>query len=202
MAFTALAALLVAIPGPAAILTSKNAVIRGRPAAIATACGVLAADLIWAMASVAGLTGLLAASHTAFELIRVAGATYLFYLAVRLVFSKGFSVEQTSAASLRPGGLIRGFREGLLCDLSNPKTVLVFASVIPQFLGETNPAVDGLFLGVIFAALGFCSLLSYAFLFGGTHFLISNAKLTRNLMRGSGAALGLFGVALLNESRT
>ncbi|NKY88220.1 LysE family translocator [Nocardia veterana] len=200
LAFTALAALLVVIPGPAVVLTMKNALVRGRPAAVATACGVLAADLVWAMASVAGLTALLAASHTAFGLVRIAGAAYLLYLAVKLVLTKELPVPQQTSSG-QQGGLLRGFREGLLCDLSNPKTVLVFASVIPQFLAEAGSSLDGFLLGVVFAGLGFCSLLGYAFLFGATRSLVSNARLTRNLLRAGGAALGGFGVALLNESR-
>ncbi|OQS12348.1 hypothetical protein B0T36_25555 [Nocardia donostiensis] len=201
LAFTVLVAVLVAVPGPAVVLTMKNALVRGRPAAVATACGVLVADLIWATASVAGLTALLAASDTAFALVRVAGALYLLYLAGKLIFSKGLPLTQPSAeGSPRSGGLLRGFREGLLCDLSNPKTVLVFASVIPQFLSATSSPLEGLLLGVIFAGLGFGSLLVYAVVFGAARSLVSNARFTRNLLRGSGAALGIFGVALLRES--
>ncbi|WP_051133650.1 LysE family translocator [Nocardia paucivorans] len=201
LAFAVLAAVLVAVPGPAVILTIKNALVRGRPAAVATACGVLAADLAWATASVAGLTALLAASDVAFGLVRTAGALYLLYLAVKLIFSRGLPVTQPSAENTsQHRGLLRGFREGLLCDLSNPKTVLVFASVIPQFLAQADSSLEGLLLGVIFATLGFCSLLVYAVMFGAARSLVSNARLTRNLMRGSGAALGVFGVALLSES--
>jgi threonine/homoserine/homoserine lactone efflux protein len=53
-------------------------------------------------------------------------------------------------------------REGLFSDLSNPKTVIVFTSVIPQFLNSSASPVDALILGLTFALIGFMSLAGYA----------------------------------------
>src|SRR3954452_5477120 len=134
LAFAALSAVLVTIPGPAVILVLKNAMLRGRGSAIVTALGVLVADLIWAMASVVGLIALLVASQFALDVVRVAGAAYLFYLGVRLLRTREFDMS-VDAEAWRPSHVTpgRAFGEGFLCDLSNPKTVLVYASIIPQF---------------------------------------------------------------------
>ena len=199
LAFAGLCAVLVAIPGPAVVLVMKSAVARGRRTALVTAAGVFVADLVWVLASVVGLTALLVSSQTAFEVLRYAGAAYLLYLGVRLLLTRDVD-------SLRgPVGLPvvtwrRAFTEGLLCDLSNPKTLIVFASVIPQFLavGSSGP-LDALVLGVVFAVLGFGSLLAYTVVFGAARGLVSRARVFRAVMRGGGALLAAFGVGLVLE---
>jgi threonine/homoserine/homoserine lactone efflux protein len=168
LAFAAMSAVLVAIPGPAVILVLKNAMLRGRGSAIVTALGVLVADLIWATASVIGLIALLVSSQLALDVVRVAGAAYLFYLGVRLLRTREFDMSTVDGEAGRlshvtPG---RAFGEGFLCDLSNPKTVLVYASVIPQFLTSSSSGSDAFVLGVVFAALGFASSVVYALVFG------------------------------------
>jgi threonine/homoserine/homoserine lactone efflux protein len=89
LAFTALSAVLVVIPGPAVMLVLKHALTRGQVPALFTAAGVLVADLVWAMASVVGLTALLVSSQIAFDLVRYLGAAYLTYLGVRLMLARG-----------------------------------------------------------------------------------------------------------------
>jgi threonine/homoserine/homoserine lactone efflux protein len=199
LAFAGLCAVLVAIPGPAVVLVMKSAVARGRRTALVTAAGVFVADLVWVLASVVGLTALLVSSQTAFEVLRYAGAAYLLYLGVRLLLTR--DVDSVRG----PVGLPRvtwrrAFTEGLLCDLSNPKTLIVFASVIPQFLavGSSGP-LDAQVLGVVFAVLGFGSLLAYTVVFGAARGLVSRARVFRAVMRGGGALLAAFGVGLVLE---
>ncbi len=200
LAFAALAAVLVVIPGPAVILVLKSAVLRGRGSAIVTGLGVLTADLIWATASVVGLTALLVSSQVALDVVRVAGAGYLFYLGVRLLRTREFEMSvHDEAGGPRQVTPARAFGEGFLCDMSNPKTVLVYASVIPQFLNASNSGLDAFVLGLVFASLGFVTSLSYALVFGAARTLLSNRRVMRNLLRGSGGILVLFGVGLLVE---
>ena len=200
LAFAALAAVLVVIPGPAVILVLKSAMLRGRGSAIVTGLGVLSADLIWATASVVGLTALLVSSQLALDVVRVAGAAYLFYLGVRLLRTRQFNVsvdnEAGGPSKVTP---VRAFGEGFLCDMSNPKTVLVYASVIPQFLNASSSGTDAFVLGLVFAALGFATSVLYALVFGAARTLLSNGRVMRNLLRGSGGILVLFGVGLLVE---
>lgn len=202
LAFAALSVVLVAIPGPAVILVLKNAMLRGRGSATVTAFGVLVADLIWATASVVGLTALLVSSQLAIDVVRVAGAAYLFYLGVRLLRTRKFSlaVEVDEDAS-GPAKVTarRAFGEGFLCDLSNPKTVLIYASVIPQFLNASSSGSDAFVLGLVFAALGFASSVVYALVFGAARTMLSKGRVMRNVLRGSGGVLVLFGVGLLVE---
>jgi threonine/homoserine/homoserine lactone efflux protein len=207
-AFAALAAVLVAIPGPAVMLVLKHALTRGRVPALFTAGGVLAADLVWAMASVIGLTALLVSSQFAFDVVRYLGAPYLIYLGVRLMLARGTLIAPDAHESLdaarrapgrRPPSGLRGFREGLFSDLSNPKTVIVFTSVIPQFLGTGARPADALILGVAFSLIGFVALAAYALAFGAAAGMLRDARVTRAILRVGGFILAAFGVGLAVE---
>ncbi len=200
-AFAALAVVLVIIPGPAVMLVLKHALTRGRLPALSTAFGVLAADLVWVLASVVGLTTLLVSSQLAFDVVRYLGALYLIYLGVRLVLSRNPLVmtdtaEPRETMSWRD---LRGFREGLMSDLSNPKTVIVFTSVIPQFLHAGASPVDALILGVTFAVLAFAALVAYAMAFGAAAGMLRNARVTRAILRVGGSLLVAFGIGLAVE---
>ncbi len=200
LAFAALATVLVVIPGPAVVLVLKSATLRGRRSAITTAVGVLAADLIWAMASVVGLTALLVSSQLALDVVRVAGAAYLFFLGVRLLRTRAL----TPSVDAHAGGhsritLRRAFGEGFFCDLSNPKTVLVYASVIPQFLSASSARSDAFWLGIVFAGLGFASSVLYALVFAAAREMLRSGLFMRNVLRAGGGLLMFFGVGLLVE---
>ncbi len=192
--FVLLAAALVAVPGPAVTLVVKNAVAHGWRSALAASAGVFAADLVWVAASVAGVTAVIVASETAFAALRLAGAAYLVYLGVRLLFGR----EAGVAPAVEPGGLSvrRSFAEGVVCDLSNPKTALVFTSVLPQFLDRGATAADVAALGLTFAALGALSLLVWAALGAASRRALALARVRSAVMRASGAVLVGFGLRL------
>jgi threonine/homoserine/homoserine lactone efflux protein len=200
LAFAALSAVLVAIPGPAVILVLKSAMLRSRGSAIVTALGVLTADMIWAIMSALGVTAVLVSSQIAFDVVRFLGAGYLIYLGVRLFFARDLAALSPTEGSDQPRTAVtrrRAYREGFISDLSNPKTVLVYASVIPQFLSGGSAPIDAFVLGVVFAGLGFLSLLVYAVVFGAAGTLLRDGKVVRNILRGSGAILVALGGGLL-----
>ncbi len=199
--FIGLVAVLVAIPGPAVVLIMKSSVLRGRRSAATTAVGVFVGDLVWVTASVAGLTAVLMASRPAFEALRFAGAAYLIYLGVRLLLSRrrGEAAEQAAAPpTLRRSGQ-RVFVEGLLCELSNPKALLVFTSVIPPFLPSSSSSFDLALFGLVFATVGLGSLLVYVLVFSASRRLVRRPRLADGLMRGSGGVLMAFGIGLAVE---
>jgi threonine/homoserine/homoserine lactone efflux protein len=160
------------------------------------------------MASVVGLTALLVSSQIAFDVVRYLGAVYLIYLGVRLMLARGTLIASHDRGSrhdarrplgwVRHGGL-RGFREGLFSDLSDPKTVIVFTSVIPQFLDTSASPLDALILGVTFAMTGFVSLAAYALAFGAAAGILRDARVSRAILRGGGLILAAFGIGLAVE---
>lgn len=216
LAFLGLVAVLVVVPGPAVVLIMKNAVLRGRGPAVLTAVGVLTADLVWMLTSAAGVTAVLVSYQPAFEALRYAGAAYLAFLGLRLIFSRHDDLLAPGSAPAVPetAGAVasgevasgrvpvtrrRAFIEGLLCDLSNPKTLLVFTSVIPQFLAPGSGVTTTVLLGLTFAVLGFVSLLLYTVLLGGARATVRRPRFARGLLRTGGAVLVAFGAGLVLE---
>jgi len=200
-AFLVLAGVVVVIPGPATTLVMKNAVVRGFGSAVVTAGGVLVADLLWMLASVAGVTAILVASEPAFAAIRIAGAAYLTWLGLRLLLGRGevFGGNPGRPAARRPAPTRRAFGEGVLCDLSNPKTLIVFTSVIPQF-APTDAGPGGLAAyGVTFALLGLGSLVAYAAVFAQVRRVGGHIRVRRALLRCAGLALIAFGLRVATE---
>jgi threonine/homoserine/homoserine lactone efflux protein len=199
LAFVALTAVLVLVPGPAVILVMQKAATSGRRGALHVAAGVLAADLVWASAAAAGVSAVIVASAPAFLGLRFAGAAYLVYLGARMLFApKDKILPAASAGEQRePRSRPRaGFRQGFLCDMTNPKTMLAFTSVIPQFIPAGSSSTVPALLGLTFAGLGFGSLVLYSVVLGRVGGILQRPQLTRRFMRGSGGVLVGFGVAL------
>lgn len=138
--FLVVAVIVIVAPGPDFALTVRNSVTRKR--GLATAFGVAAGLLIWALAATAGVAAVLVASRPAFEALRFAGAAYLVWLGLRMLVTRG-SIERT----VRPGS---PFRQGLLNNLTNPKMPVFFTSLLPQF-GTSVAALAA--HGLAFAAL-------------------------------------------------
>ncbi|MEJ3653300.1 LysE family translocator [Actinomycetes bacterium KLBMP 9759] len=199
LAFVVVVAVLVAIPGPAVVLVMQTAMGRGVMAAITVALGVFTADLIWVGAAVAGVTALLVTSGPAFTVLRLLGAAYLIYLGLRALLRRP---EFTPAVGT--GGAVsagRAFRQGFICDLSNPKTVLVFTSVIPQFIPAGAGGLVPTGLGLTFAVLGLCSLVGYALAFAGAGRIVKRSRIREWLTRGAGGLLVAFGIGLAVDAR-
>jgi threonine/homoserine/homoserine lactone efflux protein len=202
-AFVALVAVLVLIPGPSVILVMQKAVTTGYRGALRVAAGVLAADLVWAAAAAAGVSAVIVASEPAFLALRFAGAAYLIYLGACLLLAPKDKLpaapaggeDETPATVGRP----RAFRQGFLCEITNPKTLLAFTSVMPQFIPAGSSPLAPALLGVTFAALGFASLTLYSLLLARAGGVLQRPRLARRLMRGSGGVLVGFGVALAAE---
>jgi threonine/homoserine/homoserine lactone efflux protein len=203
LAFVALAAVLVLIPGPAVVLVMQQAVSRGFRSASFVALGVLAADLVWATAASLGVTAVLVASEPAFFTLRVMGAAYLIYIGLSLLFARR---EATPVPAGEIGDPLQrprypaSFRRGFLCDMTNPKTVVAFTSVIPQFVGVDAHVLMPILLGVTFAFLGFLSLLLYGALFDRSARSLRRPRLMNRLFRASGVALVGFGGGLAYDA--
>ena len=203
-AFVALVAVLVLIPGPAVILVMQKAVTTGYRGALRVAAGVLTADLVWAAAAAAGVSAVIVASEPAFLALRFAGAAYLIYLGARLLLApkdKLLPVAPAGGEDETPAtaGRQRAFRQGFLCEITNPKTLLAFTSVMPQFIPAGSSPLLPALLGVTFAALGFASLTLYSLVLARAGGVLRRPRLARGLMRGSGGALVGFGIALAAE---
>jgi threonine/homoserine/homoserine lactone efflux protein len=201
LAYVAVAALVVVVPGPDMALVLQNGVARGRRAAVESALGINAGLLVWALAAALGIAGLLHASAPAFTALKLAGAAYLVWLGLHALAA---AVPRTPAEPPERGARRRGspFRQGLLSNLLNPKIALVFTTLIPQFVDPARPAVpQTLLLAAIFLLLGLVWLTSYALLVAKLSEVLRRSAVRRALSALTGAVLTALGVRLAFERR-
>ncbi|MGW5127577.1 LysE family translocator [Streptomyces sp. NPDC004069] len=135
LAFAGVAMLINMAPGPDSLLVVRMSVAHGRQGGLAAALGILAGCMGWGIATAAGLTALLTASHLAYDTLRVCGAAYLVLLgATALWHSRKPAVPEPAGRTTVPAGRFAAFRVGLGTNLFNPKAGVFYMSLIPQFV--------------------------------------------------------------------
>src|SRR3954468_23129648 len=161
----ALAAIaLLVVPGPAVLYVVTRSVDQGRRAGLVSVLGLHTASIIHVAAAATGLSAILLASATAFQVVKLAGAAYLVALGVnKLLGHRGRERIRLAPASNR-----RIYGQGFVVNLLNPKTALFFVAFLPQFVKpDGGPvAVQVCILGVLFIALGLLSDSTYAVVAG------------------------------------
>src|ERR1700704_1454391 len=158
--FLAVSAIVVITPGVDMALVTKNALLQGRSAAQAAALGINVGIFCWTIAAAVGLAAVIAASATAFAVVKLAGALYLLYLGVRVLLASRHASSTFSTAP-RPVSTRAAFRHGVASNLLNPKIAVFFTSLLPQFLDKGHAGVrDLLLLGALFNVMGVIWLLT------------------------------------------
>ena len=149
-------------PGPSVLFVTSVAMSNGIRAAVFAIVGMSIGIFVHVMAAASGLTALLAASETAFIILKYAGCAYLVYLGIKLLTSSG-ELDNRKAVS-REKGLSRYTVKGILVDLLNPKIAIFFLAFLPQFVSPQaqSPFFETVFLGCLFVAIGGVVNLVYA----------------------------------------
>jgi len=138
----ALIALLAGIsPGPDFLVVSRNSLSSGRNVGVASAIGVALALSVHASYSILGLSYVLVNYHLAFQAVQLCGAAYLAYLGISSIVGTFRRDSPTAAvpATGKAKGVGQGFRDGLLCNLLNPKAYVFFLSIFSQFMSAQTP---------------------------------------------------------------
>ena len=120
--FLGVAVLVIVTPGPDTALTIRNTLLGGRAAGIATACGVVGGQAVWALATRLGVVALLLASEPAFAAVRLVGAAYLVYLGVQTLLAawRGRSWELAHGEGSTRLTPRLAARQGFVSNLGNP----------------------------------------------------------------------------------
>ncbi len=157
--YLAAVALLVLSPGPTMLMSMTNAIAHGAPKAMASASGSITAALGMILLSSLGLGAVLAASDTAFWVLKLLGGAYLIYLGIKTFRStaNSFDLPAASAAIGMPARKL--YAQGLLVGASNPKALLFFAAFFPQFVDASQAwAPQFAILALTFVAFEFTTL--------------------------------------------
>ncbi|CAN5894830.1 LysE family translocator [soil metagenome] len=204
LAFLSVSLIATFSPGPAVLLAMSNAMSRGARWALLSSSGNALGIFVVASVTTIGLGAVLKASATLFLVLKVAGAGYLIYLGIRQ-----WSASGASLASVATGGLPvaektsgRLFREGMWVALTNPKSILFFTALFPQFM-QADGAPFGQFM-VLTMTFVACSLLSHLVFVVIAHRArtwFASERGVRRLNRSAGAMFVLLGLGLLGLRR-
>jgi threonine/homoserine/homoserine lactone efflux protein len=159
--FLATAMALLAIPGPAVLYVVTRSIEMGRAGGLASVAGITTGTIVHVALATAGLSSLVLASRTAFDAVKYAGAAYLIFLGVRRLLTRGGDrVEEEPVPRTRR----RAYTQGIVVNLTNPKTIVFIFAFIPQFVDPNARHVwlQVLVFGLSFALLGFLSDNVYA----------------------------------------
>jgi threonine/homoserine/homoserine lactone efflux protein len=136
-------------PGPDTLYIVARSTTQGFRGGAMAAMGIGAGTLVHILAAALGLSAILAASATAFTVVKIVGAAYLLYVGISLLRSRP---SMQTAVEVEKADLWTVFMQGFLTNVLNPKVALFFLALLPQFVDADAPskALAFLFLGVIF----------------------------------------------------
>ncbi len=148
--FLAVAAALTILPGPDILLVMAQSLTRGARAGIVLALGLCTGLIFHTTAVALGLAAVIKGSPAAFNAIKYAGIAYMLWLSYKAFAEKGGSGESAASKDDRTGL----YKRGILMNLLNPKVILFFLALLPQFLraDAAHPATDIFILGGVFIA--------------------------------------------------
>lgn len=167
-------------PGPDSLLIITRSATQGWRAGSAAALGIGTGTLVHIVAAALGLSAVLATSVTAFTVVKYAGAAYLLFMGIGLLWSKQQKLDTTEvsftahpvAMSLR-----KIFTQGFFTNVLNPKVALFFLAFVPQFISpeSSNKALAFITLGCIFNFNGmlWCHFLAVSTAFASERFRVS-----------------------------
>jgi threonine/homoserine/homoserine lactone efflux protein len=190
LAYSLACFVLFVTPGPDMSLFLAKTVAGGRRAGMAAMAGAMAGCCVHTLLAAIGLSALLAASATAFTILKLVGALYLLWLAVD-------AVRRGSALNLKDGAasndpVWQTFLLGVGINLTNPKVVLFFVTFLPQFVNPADPHASEklLFLGLYFIA--FCTPLAALLILAAERFIALLRRRPRVMRAIDYAFAGLF----------
>ena len=199
--FLIFAVVLILIPGPDFAVVTKNTIAGGRRRGRWTALGVATSNLVQGTAAACGLGALILRAQPVFTAIKWAGVVYLAYLGAQAIRS-AIRGQYEPVGGDRPaagGRAFTGWRQGFLSNITNPKVLVFYLAVLPQFLGP------GVAIGWLLTLAWSHAVLGLAYLFvltagiHGARDLLLRRKVRRSLDATTGAVLIGFSARLATE---
>ncbi|MEM7029073.1 MAG: LysE family translocator [Chloroflexota bacterium] len=176
-------------PGPAVFLVISQGVKVGARSSLLSVLGILTGNVIYFAISAIGVGAILVTSETIFSIIKWAGALYLIYLGLKLIWDTLLTNASTEhiAVDISRHKL---FRQGLFTQLGNPKAILFFTALLPQFIDvERAPLQQFALLGLVSVLVELPVLVFYGWLAGRMGHLLRDSILAKWLDRLAGTFL-------------
>ena len=200
--FVATEAVLSMTPGPAVLFVLSQAIKRGPGKSVWASCGILSANTVYFALSATSLGAVIVASYRLFFLIKWIGAAYLVYLGLNSFFGKSsvLSLPEEKVPS-RNGPRI--LRDGFVLQAANPKALLFFTAILPQFVDtHHNVVFQILVLGISSIVVEFAILFTYGELAGRALATTRNPRFEKITNRIAGSLLIGAGLGLARLRRT
>ncbi len=179
------------IPGPSMLLAFTHGMQFGAKRTIASALGNLTVTLLQAFISVVGLGSILIASETMFLLLKMAGAGYLIYMGISLFLSEKTTIKPYNDSKPHGEVLLRKmYLQAAFVTAGNPKAIVFFMAVFPQFINPDSAYVPQFFLLMSIGALiAFSCFMVYAICGQKVVFIFSKNTIGRYINRIIGTAI-------------
>jgi len=189
LAFTITALVLIAIPGPSVLFTVSRAIALGRVAGVATVAGNTAGAFTQVVLVAFGLGPLVERSVALFTVLKLAGAGYLVFLGVQAIRHR-HSLAEALGAEVERKTAVRLVIDGFTVGVTNPKVIVFFAAILPQFVdrqaGDVPLPLQIVALGAIFAGVALISDSAWALAAGTARAWLASSPRRLALLGGTG----------------
>lgn len=154
IAFLVASILFIQVPGPSLLFTLGRALTVGRRDALLSVVGNALGITVQVLLVAVGLGAVVAASATAYTVLKVVGAAYVVLLGVQAIRRRGDARRALLTGDVEPQRTSRSVLVGFVVGVTNPKTIVFFVAFLPQFTATGSPAAPQLaVLGLVFGAL-------------------------------------------------
>ncbi len=188
-------------PGPAVLFVLSSALRNGPRKSVFSNFGILAANTVYFVLSAAGIGSLLMASYSLFSVVKWIGAAYLIFLGMRAIFGKtGVIPANLEEKETRP---LRLVADGFVLQASNPKAIVFFTALLPQFLDPRAPVAPQIaILAITSIAIEFLVLFGYGAAAGRASMLARQPRYAAWTNRTAGVLLISAGAGLASIRRS
>jgi threonine/homoserine/homoserine lactone efflux protein len=201
--FAIAAFLIIIVPGPSVLFVVSRGVALGRKAALATVVGNTAGAFTQGLLVAFGLGAAVSRSVLLYNVLKYCGAAYLVWLGIK-AFRHRRELTGVLDAVVEPKAAARIIREGYVVGITNPKVVVFFSAVLPQFVDRDRGGVTAQMFAllVVFASIGLLSDGAWGLLAGTVrHWFAGSPKRLERLVGAGGIAIVGLGVRLAVTGR-
>ncbi len=204
LAFCLTSFVLIVIPGPSVLFVVSRSLTSGRAVGLATVAGNAAGEYLLVVAVAVGIGAIVSSSIAIFTAVKLAGAAYLVYLGIQAIrHRRGLSEVVNAPTTVR--STRRHVGDAFVVGVANPKSMVFFAAILPQFVDKSagHVPLQLLLLGAVFVLIALISDGLWALVAGTARNWFTTAPRRMELVRaGGGIAMVALGVRLALTQRT